>query len=103
MIFLAQTRKSFGWLICSTCPPRTLHHGNLNSQHDIKVPDLIPRSCTSEGTIASLSTMDRDTPLLAQDSCSAPETAQLEAVGLSLEKGFGVGSPSTGVTRSSSW
>lgn len=48
IIFLAHSRKSFGWFICSTCPPRTLHHGNLNSQHNVKVSDLIPQPCTSE-------------------------------------------------------
>lgn len=68
MISLACTRKSFGWLIYSMCPSRTLHHGNLNSQHNVKAQDVIPGPCTSEGTIASLSTMDRDTLWLAQES-----------------------------------
>lgn len=85
------------------CPPTTLLYENLNSQHNVKVPDVIPGPCTSEGTIASLSTMDRDTPWQAQESCSAPEAVQLETVVLSLAKEFGLGSPSAEVTRSSSW
>ncbi|KAJ7426508.1 hypothetical protein WISP_15135 [Willisornis vidua] len=66
LVILAHTSKdSFVWLLSSMCPLRTSHHVNLNSQHNGKILDLIQHACTSEGTISLLSTLDRDTSLLA--------------------------------------
>lgn len=55
--------------------------------------------CSSEKTVALLSTLDRDTSLLA----GSPGLQQrpLETPVLSLAKGFGIGSPSEGIIRAS--